>query len=150
MLRGLLGSNSDQRPYKSPSGRYFVQMLETISRVCVIVAALVCGTAVVKNQFLASSEGNARPMNKGRDLVGKAILTAPHPEVAIVAVVSSQCKFCAMSQPFYQKLASWRRGGAAFSFVAMGVEWVGMLDEQGQLEVAKLLNHVCATCKVRI
>jgi len=125
-------------------------MLETISRVCVIVAALVCGTAVVKNQFLASSEGNARPMNKGRDLVGKAILTAPHPEVAIVAVVSSQCKFCAMSQPFYQKLASWRRGGAAFSFVAMGVEWVGMLDEQGQLEVAKLLNHVCATCKVRI
>jgi thioredoxin-related protein len=89
--------------------------LETVANIAVIIVAIIVGTLLIKNNFF-------KPASNENSLVGQTLslseVNLKATKFTLVLALSTRCRFCDQSIPFYQRLVSLKREtGASFQTV---------------------------------
>jgi hypothetical protein len=80
--------------------------LETVANIAVIIVAIIVGTLLIRNNFFKAASGPD-------SLVGQTVnlneVNFKATKFTLLLALSTKCRFCDQSIPFYQKLVSLRR-----------------------------------------
>lgn len=97
--------------------------VELLANVAIIVVALLLGGVLVKRYLLAPTEPAGGPAAESRIKPGERLALEGYDWAAsdrtLVLVLSTQCRYCTESAPFYRKLAEQRAGGGKARLVAV-------------------------------
>lgn len=80
--------------------------LEKVANIAVIIVAVIVGTLLIRNNFFKAASGPG-------SLVGQTVslseVNFKATKMTVLLALSTRCRFCDQSIPFYQKLVSLRR-----------------------------------------
>lgn len=101
----------------------FSSRLELVANVCLIGASLAVVAAVGMNLWKANVQRFPdAAYSIGDDLPPLGTLNYSEVEKTLFLVVSSNCKYCVQSMPFYARLAASRRAPKSLRIVVAGAE----------------------------
>jgi hypothetical protein len=101
--------------------------LERITYIALLVTCLIASAVLVRNNFFARGSATSGPKIGARVAI-PSLSWAP-PDTYVVLALSSRCRFCLESVPFYQSLSSWKeRKHADLKLVVVSAEPTGVTE----------------------